>query len=76
MGLELVLDQETKEPAPLHAKYVVERMKSLRILVSTEGPGHNVIKFKPPMVFNKNDLQNLTFELEKILCETPMQLNY
>ena len=48
LGIELVLDPETREPAPLHAEYIVERMKSLRILLSTEGPGHNVIKLKPP----------------------------
>ena len=76
LGLELVLDQETKEPAPLHAKYVVERMKSLRILLSTEGPGHNVIKFKPPMVFNQKDLQKFTVKLEKILGESPLQINH
>ena len=76
LGIEFVLDQDTKEPAPLHAEYVVERMKSSKILLSTEGPGKNVIKFKPPMVFNQKDLQKLTFELENILCETPMQLNY
>ena len=76
LGLELVLDQETKEPAPLHAKYFVERMKSLKILLSTEGPGHNVIKFKPPMVFNQKDLQKFTVELEKILDETPLKINH
>ena len=76
LGLELVLDQETKEPAPLHAKYFVERMKTLRILLSTEGPGHNVIKFKPPMVFNQKDLQKFTVKLEKILGESPLQINH
>ena len=36
-GIELVVNQETKEPAPLHAKYVVERMKSLKILQAQKG---------------------------------------
>ena len=76
LGIELVIDPETKEPAPLHAEYIVERMKSLRILLSTEGPGHNVIKFKPPMVFNQKNVQQLTVELEKILSETPLQINH
>ena len=74
LGIELVLDQDTKKPAPLHAEYIVERRKSLRILLSTEGPGHNVIKFKPPMVFNQNNIQKFTVELEKILNETPLQI--
>ena len=76
LGIELVIDQETKEPAPLHAEYIVERMKSLRILLSTEGPGHNVIKFKPPMVFNQKNVHQFTGELEKILSETPLQINH
>ena len=76
LGIELVIDPETREPAPLHAEYIVERMKSLRILLSTEGPGHNVIKLKPPMVFDQKNVQKFTFELEKTLSETPLQTNH
>ena len=76
LGIELVIDPETREPAPLHAEYIVERMKSLGILLSTEGPGKNVIKLKPPMVFNQINVQKLTVELEKILSETPLQINH
>ena len=75
LGIELVIDPETREPAPLHAEYIVERMKSLRILLSTEGPGQNVIKLKPPMVFNQKDVQKLSFELRKVLSETPLLKN-
>ena len=73
LGIELVLDRQTKEPAPIHASYLVERMKSRKILLSTEGPGHNVIKFKPPMVFSQNDAKNLLIELENILSEYPLK---
>ena len=73
LGVELVLDPETREPAPLHASYIVERLKSRKILLSTEGPGHNVIKFKPPMVFNLSDAQHLLVELERVLGESPLQ---
>ncbi len=73
LGVELVLDSETREPAPLQADYVVERMKSRKILLSTEGPGHNVLKFKPPMVFNLADAEHLLAELEKVLGESPLQ---
>ncbi|MDP7439318.1 MAG: aminotransferase class III-fold pyridoxal phosphate-dependent enzyme, partial [SAR324 cluster bacterium] len=72
LGVELVLDPETREPAPLQADYVVERMKSRKILLSTEGPGHNVLKFKPPMVFNQRDAQHLLAELEQVLGESPL----
>jgi len=73
LGVELVLDSETREPAPLQADYVVERMKSRKILLSTEGPGHNVLKFKPPMVFNLADAEHLLAELEKVLGESPLR---
>jgi len=73
LGVELVLEPETREPAPLHANYLVERLKSRKILLSTEGPGHNVLKFKPPMVFNFIDAQHLLGELEQVLRESPMQ---
>ncbi|MEC7193334.1 MAG: aminotransferase class III-fold pyridoxal phosphate-dependent enzyme, partial [SAR324 cluster bacterium] len=45
LGVELVQDPHTRQPAPLQAGYIVERMKSKRILLSTEGPGQNVLKF-------------------------------
>ena len=73
LGVELVLDHETRDPAPLHASYIVERLKSRKILLSIEGPGHNVMKFKPPMVFNHRDAQHLLVEFERVLGETPMQ---
>ena len=72
LGVELILDSKSKEPAPLQAEYVVERMKSRKILLSTEGPGHNVLKFKPPMVFNHSDAQQLLTELEQVLGESPL----
>ena len=75
MGVELILDSESREPAPLQADYVVERMKSRKILLSTEGPGHNVLKFKPPMVFNQHDAKHLLSELEQVLDESPLQKN-
>jgi 4-aminobutyrate aminotransferase-like enzyme len=48
-------------------------MKSRKILLSTEGPGHNVLKFKPSMVFNLNDAQHFLAELEKVLGESPLR---
>ena len=73
LGIELVLDPETREPAPLHANYLIERLKSRKILLSTDGPGHNVLKFKPPMVFDLADAQYLLGELEQVFRESPMQ---
>jgi 4-aminobutyrate aminotransferase-like enzyme/Ser/Thr protein kinase RdoA (MazF antagonist) len=55
IGVELVRDRATKEPAPGEASAVVNRMKSRGVLLSTDGPYHNVIKIKPPIVFTRDD---------------------
>ena len=55
LGIELVRNTETLEPADREASELVNRMKDLGILLSTDGPFHNVIKIKPPMVFSMAD---------------------
>jgi 4-aminobutyrate aminotransferase-like enzyme len=37
------------------ASALVDRMKEQGILLSTDGPRHNVIKIKPPLVFDRAD---------------------
>jgi 4-aminobutyrate aminotransferase-like enzyme/Ser/Thr protein kinase RdoA (MazF antagonist) len=67
IGIELVKDRETLEPAGEEAAAVVEAMKNRGILLSTDGPLHNVIKIKPPLVFNKDDADFLVGELVIVL---------
>ena len=69
IGVELVLDRETLAPAPEQAAYIIERMKERGILLSTEGPLHNVIKIKPPIVFSKSNADALVRTLDMILGE-------
>lgn len=71
LGIELVEDPITKRPAASQADYVVNRMKDKGILLSTDGPYHNVIKFKPPMSFSKEDAKTLLVALASILEEQP-----
>ena len=56
LGLELVRDRVTLEPAAPEASELVERMKARGVLLSTDGPLHNVIKIKPPMVLDRQDV--------------------
>lgn len=67
LGIELV--DEKKKPLPLVADYLINRMKAHGILMSTDGPDHNVLKIKPPMVFTKTHAEELIRYLEKILKE-------
>ena len=39
------------------------------MLLSTDGPHHNVIKIKPPMVFDADDAERLIAVLDELLGE-------
>lgn len=68
-GYELVKDRETKEPATEEAHEVISRLRKKFILLSTEGPHSNVLKFKPPMCFSKDDARYLVRCLSEVLLE-------
>ena len=74
LGLELVRDAETLEPATEEAAYIAERMKDRGVLMSTDGPYHNVLKIKPPMVFTKEDADRLVNTIELVLKEPRLKL--
>ncbi len=56
LGVELVRDRETLEPAAAEAAELIERMKRRGILLSVDGPLHNVLKIKPPLVLSLDDV--------------------
>ncbi|MGD8857488.1 MAG: aminotransferase class III-fold pyridoxal phosphate-dependent enzyme, partial [Chloroflexota bacterium] len=67
IGLELVKDRQTKEPAPKEAARVIELMQQRGILLSTDGPDHNVIKIKPPLVISEADAEFVVHQLGDVL---------
>ena len=73
LGVELVRDPETLEPADREAAYAANRMRDLGVLVSTDGPLHNVLKIKPPLVFNEANAERLADTLDTVLREDGMQ---
>ncbi|MEX2282399.1 MAG: aminotransferase class III-fold pyridoxal phosphate-dependent enzyme [Gemmatimonadota bacterium] len=68
-GVELVLDRELRTPAGDCASYVANRMRERGILISTDGPDHNVLKIKPPLVFTAQDADRLADTLDEVLRE-------
>ncbi len=44
-------------------------MRSKLVLVSRDGPKHNVLKIKPPIVFNKGNVDTLMENLKKTFEE-------
>ncbi len=74
LGIELVSDIKTKIPAAEQCSYLANRMRTRGILMSTDGPDHNVLKIKPPMCFGKSDADYLLNNLKIVLAEDFMQL--
>jgi 4-aminobutyrate aminotransferase-like enzyme/Ser/Thr protein kinase RdoA (MazF antagonist) len=69
LGVELVRSQTDLEPAAEEASYVANRMRDKGILISTDGPLHNVLKIKPPLVFTLENADFLVRTLNSILAE-------
>ena len=68
-GVELVRDRGTLEPAGQEASYVANRMRDGGVLVSTDGPFHNVLKIKPPLPFSEADADMLVATMNTVLGE-------
>ncbi|XP_069508740.1 5-phosphohydroxy-L-lysine phospho-lyase [Ambystoma mexicanum] len=69
IGVDLINDVENRTPATAEAEYVIQRMKKECIVLSTDGPGRNVIKFKPPMCFSMDDAKLVVEKLDEILTD-------
>jgi len=67
LGIELVKDRETLEPAAEEAQLLIEGMLSKNILLSIDGPRKNVIKIKPPMVISREDVLRTIQSMDEIL---------
>lgn len=73
LGLEFVRDLDTLEPADREASWIVNRMKGLGVLLSTDGPLHNVIKIKPPLAFGREHADELLEKLALVLQDSCLQ---
>lgn len=55
IGVELVLDQHTRQPAPELTARVIN-VASRAVLMGREGPSLNVLKVRPPLVLTKENV--------------------
>jgi 4-aminobutyrate aminotransferase-like enzyme len=67
LGVELVRDRSTLEPASAEASRAVNRLRECGILAGTDGPHHNVIKLRPPLCFTMEDADRFVAVLEEVL---------
>ena len=68
IGVELVSDQYNT-PAPERAAFVVNAMRRKRVLISATGPAANVLKIRPPLVFQPEHATLLLETLAGVLAE-------
>ena len=69
IGVELVRSRETLEPAAAEANAVVEHAKARhQVLLSTDGPLHNVLKIKPPIVLGRHHADRVIEAIDAALA--------
>jgi 4-aminobutyrate aminotransferase-like enzyme len=68
LGVELV--DEARAPAAGHAGRVTEAMRERGILLSATGPAGNVLKIRPPLVFQREHADLLLQTLDDVLASS------
>lgn len=67
LGVELVRDPGSLEPATEETHRIVNEMRARGVLIGSEGAAHNVLKIRPPMPFHLQDGDFLLAALEESL---------
>ncbi len=74
LGFELIDHRKGLTPAAHQASYLTNRMRQKGVLLSTDGPDENVIKIKPPLCFDKENVDFVIGQLDLVLREDFLQL--
>eukprot|EP00096_Caligus_rogercresseyi_P015059 TRINITY_DN7516_c0_g1_i1.p1 TRINITY_DN7516_c0_g1~~TRINITY_DN7516_c0_g1_i1.p1 ORF type:complete len:456 (-),score=73.67 TRINITY_DN7516_c0_g1_i1:64-1431(-) len=69
LGVDLVLDRISREPHTSAAKHMVQRLRDNKILAQYDGPYCNVLKFKPPLAFSRENCDRLIKTMDGIFQE-------
>ncbi|MCP3903591.1 MAG: aspartate aminotransferase family protein [Planctomycetes bacterium] len=69
VGVELVTDRKTKQPATQQTADVLERTKDLGLLVGKGGYFGNVLRIKPPMCLTEADIDFMLSVLDVAIGE-------
>jgi 4-aminobutyrate aminotransferase / (S)-3-amino-2-methylpropionate transaminase / 5-aminovalerate transaminase len=67
IGLELVKDRKSKEPAPDAAKSARAALREQGILVGVGGPFGNVLRFQPPLSITAEECDRAASAIEAVL---------
>ncbi|QBE50002.1 aminotransferase [Leucobacter triazinivorans] len=69
LGVELVRDRATLEPAKQEAAAICERLKELGVIVLTTSERSNVLKVKPPLTLTEESADVVIAALDRVLSE-------
>ncbi|WP_419794446.1 aminotransferase [Pseudomonas palleroniana] len=69
LGLELVRDRQTLEPATFETALLCDRLRELGIFMQPTGDYLNILKIKPPMVTSRRSVDFFVDMLSKVLDE-------
>jgi 4-aminobutyrate aminotransferase-like enzyme/Ser/Thr protein kinase RdoA (MazF antagonist) len=67
LGVELVTDRNSREPAPQAARVTVDGLRERGVLIGVTGPDENVLKLRPPLVFEREPADQLLEALDQAL---------
>jgi 4-aminobutyrate aminotransferase-like enzyme/Ser/Thr protein kinase RdoA (MazF antagonist) len=68
VGVELV--DEDGGPAPATARAVVEGLRRRQVLIGRTGPAGNVLKIRPPLVFDESHVETLVGAVAAVLSSS------
>jgi 4-aminobutyrate aminotransferase-like enzyme/Ser/Thr protein kinase RdoA (MazF antagonist) len=69
IGVELVRDHKNLEPASEEARRVLDLMRDQGVLIGLSGPHSNVLKIRPPLVFQPEHADLLLEALDRSLAK-------
>ncbi|MDE1174953.1 MAG: aminotransferase class III-fold pyridoxal phosphate-dependent enzyme [Parvibaculaceae bacterium] len=66
-GLELVAGDDARTPAAELTTRIVNGLRDRRVLISATGPGANILKIRPPLVFGREHADIFLDRMESVL---------
>lgn len=69
LGVELVRDRTSMEPAASEAAAICERLRELGVIVLTTSERSNVLKVKPPLCLTPGSADHVVAALDRVLAE-------
>ncbi|GFR74301.1 alanine--glyoxylate aminotransferase [Elysia marginata] len=68
IGVELVMDKESKKPAKEAAEILTYKMKERKIILGVEGKDKNVIVLSPPLCFTTDNARHIVQQFSEVLA--------